>query len=48
MRRRRSRCSYVVEVAFTAVLVATLWIWMTNGGPQWFGEWFAGQMATPR
>jgi hypothetical protein len=34
----------VVEIALTAVFVAAIYIWLTNGGPQWFGEWFAGQM----
>jgi hypothetical protein len=49
MTRRRSRRSYVVELLLTVALVAGIYLWLTNGGPAWFGTYIAGQMAsTPR
>jgi hypothetical protein len=45
MVRRRSPRSYVVEIAFVAIIVVGLYLFMTNGGPQWFGEWFAAYLA---
>jgi hypothetical protein len=47
-RRRRSRRSYAVEIAFTAAVVAALYFWITNGGPEWFGQWFAEYLTAPR
>ena len=39
----------MVEILFTVVLVAGMYLWLTNGGPQWFGSYLAGEMAsTPR
>jgi hypothetical protein len=47
--RRRSGTSYVLEILLTVALVAGIYLWMTNGGPEWFGSYFAGQMvSTPR
>jgi hypothetical protein len=43
-RRGRSRRSYAVEIALTAALVLGLYIFLTNGGPTWFGHWFAELM----
>ena len=49
MTDRRSRRSYALEIALTAALIAGLYVWTTNGGPEWFGSYFAGQMvSTPR
>jgi hypothetical protein len=39
--RRRSRRSYVLEIGMTAVAVIALYLFLTNGGPMWFGTWFA-------
>jgi len=44
-RRGRSRRSYALEIGLTAVLVLALYLFMTNGGPTWFGHWFAELMA---
>lgn len=43
-RRARSRRSYILEFALTAGVVLLLYLFMTNGGPAWFGEWFAGYL----
>jgi hypothetical protein len=49
MTRRRSRRSYGLELLLTVALVAGVYLWMTNGGPEWFGSYLAGQMvSTPR
>lgn len=32
------------EFALTAALVLALYVRMTNGGPEWFGRWFADLM----
>jgi hypothetical protein len=37
-RRARSRRSYAVEIALTAALVLALYLFITNGGPMWFGN----------
>ena len=48
-RRRRSRKSYVLEILLTVVLVSGIYIFLTNGGAQWFGRYMAEQMvSTPR
>ena len=47
-RRRRSVRSYVIDIALTAVLVAGLYLWMTNGGPEWFVHWFADYLSSSR
>lgn len=39
--RRRSRKSYALEIALTAAVVLVLYLFMINGGPAWFGQWFA-------
>ena len=46
MSRRRSRRSYVVEILFTVALVAGVYFWLTNGGPEWVGSYLAGEMVT--
>jgi hypothetical protein len=40
-RRGRSRRSYLLEALLTLVVVLALYAFMTNGGPSWFGHWFA-------
>jgi hypothetical protein len=42
--RRRSRRSYALELALTAAAVAALYLFLTNGGPSWFGRWLADFM----
>jgi hypothetical protein len=43
MRRRRSQRSCLVEALFTAALVGGIYIFLTNGGPAWAGQWLADQ-----
>jgi hypothetical protein len=40
-RRPRSTRSRVIETVLTLAAVAGVWLWLTNGGPEAFGEWFA-------
>jgi hypothetical protein len=45
MRRRgRTRRSYLVEAVLVATAVLVIYLWMTNGGPAAFGQWFADYM----
>lgn len=46
-RRGRSTRSYVVELIFVVVVIAGIWLWMTNGGATAFGQWFAERMGAP-
>jgi hypothetical protein len=46
MSRRRSRRSYVVEILLTVALVAGIYRWLTNGGPEWVGSYLAGETVT--
>ena len=45
-RRRRSTRSRVVELVLVAAVIGGIWLWMINGGPQAFGEWFGPLFAT--
>ncbi len=43
-RRSRSRRSHLVEAILVAAAVVGIYVWMTNGGPAAFGQWFADYM----
>jgi len=43
-RRGRFRKSYVLEFALTGAVLLALYLFMTNGGPAWFGQWMADAM----
>lgn len=45
--RRRSKRSYVAEIALTSAVVLALYLFLTNGGPTWFGHWFAEVIGAP-
>jgi len=33
-----------VELAFIALSIAAIYWFLMNGGPTWFGEWFADSL----
>jgi len=39
--RRRSRRSFAVQFALVFATVIAIYLWLTNGGPEAFGVWFA-------
>jgi hypothetical protein len=39
--RRRSARGMVLELALTLGVVVFAYLWLTNGGPEWMGQWFA-------
>jgi len=43
-RRSRSRRSHIVEAVLVAAAVLAIYLWMTNGGPEALGRWFADYM----
>jgi hypothetical protein len=45
--RRRSTRSYVVELVVVVVAIAAIYLFITNGGPSWFGQWLADYMGAP-
>jgi hypothetical protein len=45
--RRRSRRSYTIELALTLVAIAAIYLFLTNGGPSWFGRAFAEFLGAP-
>ncbi len=47
-RRGRSTRSYVIEMLFAAGALLVLYLWLTNGGPAWLGQWFADAMINSR
>lgn len=46
-RRSRSSRSYGLELIFAAAVIGAIWLWLTNGGPTAFGQWFAERMGAP-
>ena len=45
--RRRSRRSYAIELALTLVAIAAIYLFLTNGGPTWFGRVLAEALGAP-
>jgi hypothetical protein len=45
--RRRSRRSYAIELVLTLLVIAAIYLFVTNGGPSWFGRAFAEFIGAP-
>jgi hypothetical protein len=43
----RSARSYVIELAVIVVVLAAIYLFLTNGGPTAFGQWFARVIGAP-
>ena len=46
-RGRRSTRSYVVEFGLVVIAIVAIYLFLMNGGPHAFGEWWAGMLGAP-